>query len=204
MNATYRQFMWGLSNGIMVLVLSGVFWFGLAVSSVRARWPFYLGWEAPILAAAGSILAGAFRVRKRAMGFAASDIKRASGEQRVRSRKISLRFLWTIVGEVQTAWLFIFFSYAFERPDLVWPVIALAFSLHFFPLAHIFRVRLYYSLAAFGSIISLGTIMAPEASLSHAHRLEILGIGMGTAVWITAAYAILKAGQLAREWEHAQ
>jgi hypothetical protein len=30
---SYRQFIWGLSNGVMALAISGVFWFGMAAWS---------------------------------------------------------------------------------------------------------------------------------------------------------------------------
>jgi hypothetical protein len=199
----HRQFMWGLSNGILNLALAGLFWFGMAVVSRGVRWPYNLAWEAPIVSAAALIFAGAVRVRRKAMGFKRSDLKHADSEQRERTRKINRGFRWAIVGEILLIWLSIFLCYACQRPDLVWPGIALAVSLHFLPLARIFRVRPYYALAVSGSAVALAVILTPESVLPPALRLQVLGIGMGATVWITAAYAILNAGQLATEWDHA-
>ncbi len=137
------------------------------------------------------------------MGFSFSDLRRGSAEQRERTRKINRRFCWAIVGEILLVWLSIFLCYAFQRPDLTWPAIALAVSLHFLPLAHLFRLRPYYANAVFGSAVALAAILTPEAALSPSLRLQVLGIGMGTTVWITAAYAILNAGRLATVWDHA-
>jgi hypothetical protein len=198
MNNMHRQFMWGLSNGIINLAMAGLFWFGLAVVS---RGDF--GWAVPIVAVAALILAGAVQVRRKSMGFRFSDLKRAEGEQRERTKKINRGILWAIICEILLIWLSIFLCYAFQRPDLTWPAIALAVSLHFFPLARLFRMRPYYANAAFGSAVALATLLIPEAALSPSLRLQVLGIGMGTTVWITAAYAILNAGQLAAVWDHA-
>jgi hypothetical protein len=192
MNTMHRQFMWGLSNGIMNLALAGLFWFGLAVVS---RGDFK--WAAPIVVVAALILAGAIQVRRKALGFKRSDLK---GE---RTKKINRGMLWAIVGEILLIWLSIFLCYAFQRPDLTWPAIALAVSLHFLPLARLFRMRPYYALAVSGSAVALAVILTPQAALSPSLRLQVLGIGMGTTVWITAAYAILNAGQLATVWDHA-
>ncbi len=192
--------MWGLSNGIINLALAGLFWFGLAIVSRGG-----LGWALPIVAVAAVILAGAAQVRRKAMGFRFSDLKRTTGEQRERTRKINRGMRWAIVLEILLIWLSIFLCYAFQRPDLTsGPAIALAVSLHFLPLARLFRLRPYYANAVFGSAVALATILTPQAALSPSLRLQLLGIGMGATVWITAAYAILNAGQLAMEWDDAK
>ncbi len=100
-------------------------------------------------------------------------------------------------------WLSIFLCYAFERPDLTWPGIALAVSLHFFLLAITFRLLPYFALAVSGSAVALAVILTPQAVLSPPLRLQVLGISMGATVWITAAYAILNAGRLVTVWDDA-
>jgi hypothetical protein len=200
MNSMHRQFLWGLSNGIMILALSGLFWFGLALGSSGFPWPYSLAWGAPPMAAAALIVGGAVRVRRKSMGFTSADLRRATGQQRERTRKINRGFLGAIVAEILLVWLSIFLCYAFQRPDLTWPGIALAVSLHFIPLARTFRLRHYYALASIGSLISLATILAP---LAPRLRLQVLGIGMGATVWIVAAFSILNAGRLVTEWDHA-
>jgi hypothetical protein len=187
----------------MNLAMAGLFWFGLAVVS-RSRWPYNLGWGAPVIVVAALILVGAVQVRKKAMGFKYSDLKRSTGKQRERTKRISRGMLWAIVAEILMIWLAIFLCFALERPDLTWPAIALAVSLHFIPLARLFRVRAYYANAMIGSAVALVTILIPSAALSPSQRLQILGVGMGATVWITAAYAILNAGRLAMEWDDAK
>src|SRR5437868_833474 len=90
----YRQFMWGLSNGIFVLALAGAFWFVLAAWAANA-----LGAIVPIPVVAASLVYAARRVRRKASGFQIKEIENGSSGERARTRRIQVGFRWVSVLE---------------------------------------------------------------------------------------------------------
>jgi hypothetical protein len=195
----YRQFMWGLSNGIFVLALAGAFWFGLAAWAAASSLAI-----APIALATVVLAYGARRVRRQASGFQIKEIKGGSDAERARTRRIQVGFRWLSLMEGGLSGLAVFLCLHTHREDLIWPGLALGVSLHFAPLAHLVSVRPYYIAAACGSLVAIAGLSVPEASLSPALRTAGVGIGMGAVIWITAAYASLRADTLVLAWNNAR
>ncbi len=185
----YRQFMWGLSNGIFVLALAGAFWFGLAVASTQVGWPVWLLVDAGAIAVA----MGGWVVRRKSQGFRLREATN-SPDPTVRERVRYIRSRFRLIGvlEMLLIWPAVGMSFYFHRTDLVWPIIGLGVSLHFLPLARLFRVNAYYALGGFGTIVSVGVFFAPTHS-----RVIITSLALGFAVWSTAAYLILFAERIA-------
>ncbi len=192
---SYRQFMWGLSNGIFTLALAGAFWFSMAAWS--AGW---LQAEIPIPIVAALIAYGAVRVRREATGFRLRELKGASAAEQARAHRIQVGFRWLAMLEGGLVGLSFFLCSHFHREDLAWPGMALAVSLHFLPLARLVTVRPYYVTAVFGSLIAVVFLVIPQAALSPETRTALVCTGMGTAIWITAVYNLLRADRLAGRW----
>jgi hypothetical protein len=87
-----------------------------------------------------------------------------------------------------------FLCHYFHADELTAPLIGLVISLHFAPLARVFRLRTYYATAVFGAAFSILSIGLPAV------RLPVLGFGLGITMWLTALDSILRADQLARRW----
>src|SRR5204863_7695123 len=136
---------------------------------------------------------GERRVRRQASGFQIKEIGNGSDAERARTRRIQVGFRWVSLMEGGLAALAVFLCLHTHREDLIWAGIALGVGLHFVPLAHLVSVRPYYVAAAFSSLVAIAGLLVPEASLSPAARTAGVGIGMGTVIWITAAYASLRA-----------
>lgn len=68
---SYRQFVWGQSNGVLVLTVAGGFWLGIIGSIVRR--PEILG---PVgIIALVLLLWGFVRLRRRSAGFSLAEMK---------------------------------------------------------------------------------------------------------------------------------
>lgn len=187
----YRQFIWGLSNGVMALAISGAFWFGMAA------WPAKLSVFLALLLLIGTcftvIIAASVRLRRKSEGFKLSELKHADENLRRQTRKIVLGFRWVSGVQVVLIWFSMSLCYYYRHAELVWPFIALVVSLHFVPLAWLFRVRAYYVTGIAGAGVSLAVIMG----LGGSGRLVILGLGMGMVVWMSACYLVWNADDIA-------
>jgi len=190
---SYRQFIWGLSNGVVALAISGAFWFGMAA------WPaglsVFLALMALIVTCFTAIFVAAVRLRRKSEGFKLSELKHADENLRRQTRKIILGFRWVNGVQIMLIWLSMSLCYYLRHPELVWPFIALVVSLHFVPLAWLFRVRTYYVTGIAGVGVSLAVILG----LGGSGRLVMLGLGMGMVVWMSACYLVWNADDIAHQ-----
>jgi hypothetical protein len=89
---TDRQFLWGLSNGIIVLAVAGVFWLGWGFGPHLGNG----GWILPavftvvVYGTCGAIVLLAVRLRHR-VGFKRAELKYGDERQRAESHKITGR-----------------------------------------------------------------------------------------------------------------
>lgn len=185
--------MWGCSNGIQILAVAGFVWFGWAISAFDNAITAAISLLTATAVSAYLVWAGV-RVRRKAAGFRRADLKLCSAEQRQANRRLALGFMWTVAGEWTFCGLAAFFTYHFGHGDLFPPALSLVVSLHFFPLAALFRVPYYHATAVLGSLVSLAGLLAP---LTPEFRLILVGAGLGAIMWATAAYAFLNADRLA-------
>ena len=193
----YRQFMWGLSNGVAVLAVAGYFWWSMAV------WPTNRLLLVAVTLVAAGLGYGALRLRRRATGFRLREANEGGALHRERTRKTRVGFRWASVAQMTMVSLAMLLSSLADRDDLLWPGIALAVSLHFIPIAYVVRIRAYYVTAAFGVFVASVLLVVPRAVMSPTSRLVVLGAGMGVVVWTTATYLLLHAERLALVWDDA-
>jgi hypothetical protein len=182
------QFAWGLSNGITVLTISGVFWLSLGV------WAIGLGVLLvalpPILLVGGILVWANVRLRRRFPKFSPGSLRGApKGSQ---TRKIILGFYAVTAAQWLSIVLVGGICSALNRTDLIWPLIGLVVSLHFLPLGRLFGVRPYYLLALLGTVITLVSIVG----LTDGLRLASVGLGLGLLMIAGATYLIANADSL--------
>jgi hypothetical protein len=187
---SYRQFIWGLSSGVIVLAISGAFWCGLAAWT--AGLSIFLVSIVLIVACFAAIILAAVRLRRKAQGFKLSELMDADESKRTQTRKIVLGFRLVNIVQTVLIWLSALICFHFQRLDLIWPLIGLIVSLHLIPLARVFSVHIYYVAGVVGTGVSLTAILALEGS----GRLLFLGLGMGLVVWLSAAYVIYNADRI--------
>src|ERR1700674_5816543 len=184
------QFAWGLSNGITVLTISGVFWLCLGAWAIGFGVLFVA--LPPILLAGGILVWANVRLRRRFPKFSPRSLRGAAkGSQ---TRKIILGFYAVTSAEWLSIVLVGGICSALNRIDLIWPLIGLVVSLHFLPLGRLFGVRPYYLVAVLGAVITVVSIMGFTGEL----RLVAVGLGMGLLMFGAAAYLVANAESLVR------
>jgi hypothetical protein len=107
---------------------------------------------------------------------------------------LGLFFRWIILAEWTLFGVVSFLCHHFHADELTAPLIGLIISIHFAPLAHLFRLPSYYATAFFGAAFSILSIAMPAV------RLPVLCIGLGLTMWLTALDSIWRADQLAAGW----
>jgi len=92
---SYRQFMWGLSNGVLILTVAGGFWLGIIGSIVHR--PEILG---PFgIVGLLLLLWGFVCLRRKSAGFSLAEMKRGTEEQRSSLRRIRRGLRWAMLIE---------------------------------------------------------------------------------------------------------
>jgi hypothetical protein len=192
---TERQWTWGLSNGVLVLALSGFVWasLGLGVGFRPAAATWDLDALFPPLAILNMtmfavLLWSGVRLRRKARGFRLADVPRNDPE----TRRISQKLKWVMAAEAVLIALAGYLTSAFQRGDLAWSWIALVLGIHFVPLAWLFGVRVYYVTGVASSAVAL---IAP-AVLDEPLRMLVLGYGMAVVAWGSCAYLAWNADRI--------
>ena len=187
-------FRWSLSGGASALALGGFFWYGVSfgVATTRLGWvvwglstAFQLGMTGVILWAAGRL--------RRASGFGLADLRAGHELQQAQTRR-TIRALWLIVlGQAMLITLVVWWTMREGSVNRVFPLIGLIVSLHFFPLARLFRIRVYYFLAARESHIFNCVCVNEERRGRYINGLW--GV-MAAVMWLSAGYIIMNADRI--------
>jgi hypothetical protein len=186
-----EQFIWGLSNGVIVLSVSAAFWLGLAAWTLGPS--VVLIAAAPILLLGGLLIRSGYRLRRQAPGFSRASLRHAPKGSSI--RRIGAGF--NIVGTAQTLSIGLVgvICWKLQRFDLIWPLIGLVISLHFLPLGRIFGVRPYYVIGVLGTAIALTSLVGFNGSA----RTVAVGVGLGLVIGCCAAYLVVNAAALTDE-----
>jgi hypothetical protein len=188
---SYRQFIWGLSNGILVLTLAGGFWLGVIGSIVKR--PEVLG---PIGAVGViALLWGFVSLRQKSTGFSLSEMKNGTPEQRQSLQRIRRGFRWIIVLEWVLSGTAVGVCEYLHRMDLIWPALGIAISLHFLPLGRLFRVRRYYFTGIVGTVACLIALVAFVSPTNTLFAASAMCLNM----WGTAAWLLARSEEMARK-----
>ena len=197
---TYRQAIWGLSNGLVILALGGFFWLtlglglGLRLMAKAAAHP----WLFPLLALLNPmvlvLLVAASRVRRRAAGFRFADIRDRAGVISAENRRLLQRFRFVLLLEIFAIAVGGLICFYLRRSDLVLPVVGLILGVHFVPLGWVFGIRAYFVTG----IVSTAVAVLALLWLEDPTRTFALGLGMGATAWLTGLYLAQSADRIAR------
>jgi hypothetical protein len=186
---SYRQFMWGLSNGVLVLTVAGGFWLGIIGSIVQL--PEILG---PIgIIGLVLLLWGFVCLRRKSAGFSLAELKYGSEEQQSSLRQIRRGLRWVMLIETVLCSVAVGSVEYVHRLDLIWPSLGIAVSLHFLPLGRLFRVKCYYFTGITGAVVCLVAMVAFNAP----SNALFAAAGMCLNMWGTAAWLLARSGKIA-------
>jgi hypothetical protein len=190
---TDRQFLWGLSNGVIALAIAGTFWLGMGFGPYlgNAGWALPAVFTVVVYGTFAAIVWLAVRLRRR-VGFKRSELKQGDERQRAETRRIMIEFLYIGIAQAVLITLAVPLCLRSGHEEFVGPSIGLIVSLHFIPLGRIFHVRTYYFVGIAGCVISL-IAFSPIFSVG---RLMVLGGTMGVLLWLSAAYMLWRADRI--------
>jgi hypothetical protein len=190
---TELPFLWGLSNGIMMLAIAGTFWLGLGIGLYASRLGGLLCALLTVLQAGGlvTLLWGAYQLRRK-VRFRASELRHGEERARMEARHILKVFCGTVVIQTALIALAVWWCVRAQAEQMIWPFIALVISLHLLPFGKIFHVRMYYVTAVLGSVVSLVTFAVTEQ-----YGLAFLACGMTAVMWGSATYLLSNADRIA-------
>jgi hypothetical protein len=180
-----RQWIWGLSNGVLVLALGGFVWasLGLGVGFRGAVATVDFDVLFPPLAVLNLaifvvLLWSGIRLRRKAGGFRLADVRDEPD-----TRRILRGYKWILTAEAVLIALAGFLASYFQRGDLAWSWIALILGVHFVPFAWLFGVGVYYVTGVASSVVALAALAVDEPP-----RMLVLGYGMAVIAWGSCAY----------------
>ena len=185
------QFVWGLSNGVAVLAISGAFWLGLAAWGIGLT--ALIVALAPILVLGGALMVGSVRLRRGATGFSPRSLRGAPKGSL--TRRIIIGFYAVSAAQWVSIVLVGGICTALKRTDLIWPLIGLVISLHFLPLGWVFGVRPYYVMGVVGTAIAGASILG----FTDGARLIAVGLGLGLLTIAGATYILTNTEALVAE-----
>lgn len=184
----------GLSIAAVIMVVFGFFWLGWGFSNSPLFTNFSSGRLRPAIfwiAFYGASLVF-LRIAIRALRRAHCLMKVSSpGSQRWRSR-LGKQFRLISILEGIGCGIALFLSSHFHRMDLLAAGIGIVVGLHFLPMARLFRFPAYY-------ITGIAIVLCGGLSmllLQGNPATLCAGVGAGTALWITAVYALARSMRL--------
>jgi hypothetical protein len=191
---TDRQFLWGLSNGIIVLAIAGTFWLGYGFGPHLGEdgWVLPAVFTVVVYGTCGVIVWLGIRLKRRT-GFKRSELSQADDRQRAETHRMMLGFVSIGVAQAVLIAFAVLLCIHLGHENLVAPSIALIVSVHFIPLGRIFHVRPYYYAGSVGCVITLISLLPFFGS----GALMFLGGTMGAHLWLSAFYIYWRADRIA-------
>jgi hypothetical protein len=194
-----RRSVWSLSTSAVTLSVAGLGWFGYALwyRGQPALWMFLLG-ATLSLGGFALLIVGSLRLRRKAGGYRLPKLSTLEPAQRLTVQAEKRQWQWISAGQTVGAAASGWGASHFHHPELTWSLIALVVSLHFIALGRAFRTPTFLWTGGAGVCVSLwATLM-----LSGSGRFLFLGVGMGTATWLSAIYILWNADNLADQAAH--
>ena len=197
---TYRQSIWGYSNGIVVFALSAYFWLSVGLGlGVRPVAPAASRTLIPILAVINlavflGLLVTALRLRRKARGFRLSEARNGDMATQRETAEIIRGLRWVYLFEAAALALAGVLCAVYARSP--WPWIGLVLGLHFIPLASVLRVPFYVITGLIGTALSIYALLMETGPV----QTVVVGYGMGTTAVITAVYLAVTAERAAQRF----
>ena len=189
-----RQFLWGLSNGVMVFAVAGAFWLGLGIGMAGP----HVGWQVSAsstviqVGVLATLLRAAVKLKRRSR-FLAAELRQSDGGRTPETKRILIGLCRTVAGQTVLIALAVWICVRADAQQLIWPAMALVVSLHLVPLARIFHVRAYYATAAAGSLVSLAALGIGTGT----YAVVCLAVAMAAVMWTSAVYLLVNADTIA-------
>lgn len=184
----------GTASGVMFMAFFGTVWADIGIGGLRtsnAIWLLIL----VVLIGATLFYLGIRMIRR-------SRNLTYSGQSR-NTKNINKWFNIIFVTEFGLIATVAIITNVIERFDLFFPIMAIIVGLHFFPLAHLFQVNVYYLTGALLCLLAIVTLLFVPLEINIAgHRIDawwtFLGLGSMLILWITSLVILTMGYKLLR------
>ncbi len=181
-----REAVEGSSTGVLFMTLFGTVWAAAGAGALGGAAQVILLVVA--LALAATLCLGSLRLRRSARSLSLEDSPQARARRTRVSRSFNLVF--GLEG-VAIALAFVLLG-RYGLGTFIPAVVALIVGVHFFPLAELYRVKVYHLTGAVLCVLAMVAFF-----LETSARLPLVGLGSAATLFATAAY-ILSFGVKAR------
>ncbi|MFF2091370.1 hypothetical protein [Paenibacillus sp. NPDC058174] len=174
----------GTASGVIFMAFFGTFWAYTGVMGLQ-------GWGTALLL----IIAVAIGL---VLFLSAASLIRASRKLANQGSKSDLRvskmkgkkFYFIFAGEGVAIYIAVLLCNSLGRPELIPGIIAIIVGIHFFPLAPLFQVRLYYVTGALLCLLPIVTWLSfSQKVIIDGHEvvayMAIIGLGSALILWAT-------------------
>ncbi|OBZ17598.1 MULTISPECIES: hypothetical protein [Bacillales] len=174
----------GTASGVIFMALFGTLW---AYTGVMGLQGWGTAWLLIIAVAIGvSLLVGAGALIRASKKLANQGSKSDSGFGKPNKKTFNLIF----AAEGVAIFIAVAICNMMNHSELIPILIAIIVGVHFFPLAPLFRVKLYYITGSLLCLLAVGTwLFAPETLTAGDHQIlaymSIVGLGSALILWGT-------------------
>jgi hypothetical protein len=177
----------GIATGALVQTCFGAGWLGWGMGVANAFSPATtVLFDAVLLV----LIVGSVVLLKKGKA-----ISRRAAPATPQENRFGRSYWIVVVTEFVAIGVAVGLALAFHRAELMPVGIAFIVGVHFLPLARIFRALIYYFTGSAVAAWSLGCWIM----VSPARMAVWVGIGTGSILWLSAAYALLRAASLTAE-----
>lgn len=210
-NALHDNIM-GLASAGFLMAFFGAAWWGWGVGGIQGVFVGETVAFFSMLAFATIILVSGGILLIRAAGHLSQEtlsVARARGA--AEERRYGRTFGMVFSLEIVIIALAVILLNVFHHPEFLLPLVAIVVGLHFFPLAALFKVRLYYVTGALLALASVTVMLAVpvQTMIGNLHTWDtLMGVICAVILWLTGIYAELRGrsflkqaqGQVGAEW----
>lgn len=174
----------GMASGVIFMAFFGTLWAFMGVMGLQ-------GWGTALLliiavAIGASLFIGAGSLTRASRKLTNQGLKSDSRF----SKKIKLKFNLIFAGEGIATFVVVAICNAIDRSELIPILIAIIVGVHFFPLALLFQVRLYYITGALICLHAVCTWLFVPVNISIGDHqilayMSIVGFGSAIILWGT-------------------
>ncbi len=172
----------GVASGMLFMAFFGTLWASIGIGGLRGwggLWPSIVA----LLVGIGLLLGGiSLLLASRRLS---NQVEEADAR---RGRRVGLWFGITFATEGVLIGVASAICNAINRFDLFFPIMALIVGVHFFPLAALFQVKIYYLVGALLCLLAIITLFAvPESVKLGGQQVTaqwvVLGFGAALVLW---------------------
>lgn len=172
----------GVASGVLFMAFFGTLWADIGTGGLQ-------GWGSPWLLIVSVIIGIGLLIGGISLLVASRRLSNQVAETDIRRwKRTQIWFGITFASEIVLIVVASVICNALNRFDLFFPIMAIIVGVHFFPLAALFEVKLYYLVGALLCLLAIITLFAVPESVSFGGQpitaqWVVLGFGAAIILW---------------------